>query len=638
LNAVTNAANSNGPNAVSAAVAANNAGGNIPNISAQIATSLNSAITQGVTAVVNASNAGRPTAVNGAIAGVTAGSAPTISNQIVTTLNNGITQGMNAVTNAASNSSSGALAGAITGNAAATVRPSAAQTFVNNVNSAIGNGINSLNSVVTQGLNAATSSVTVPSAAAGATTGAAAARNTTAATASVPTNSVARPQTPPSPPPVVMPRQPGVTDNYPQARPRPRPTGSATGGAIAGNTAGSNVGAIAGGALGGALGSITQPDITVDSNDTPLTGDIINAPQPVVPVSTAARNLGANVLAQANAQQAFAASRAFSGNSLQIARVAPIYAGYNINQVAPTSAIGYPGFSWANANMSAPPGQNVLTIGMSLSTLHYSPSLAGGPLVDGLTAIDSRPELTSLMNLSGLNPYNTPWNTTPQPDNKRIASANFSRGNFIQRDPGGRLGLQIGRDVANLLDDQIQYLGTLVSNDLRGLETLLAQPFNVLLTWGAGGNDLDLHLTGPTGVGSTDRFHISYENRGSQTAFPFAELIKDCICRSGSEVILTSQLIKGGVYRISTFNFGDQSATSINLANAAGAQLQIVRGGEAVSVGNGTTINGGRVIYSGTPPTGQAGNTWVGVEINAANGRITAPNIITQSGNSDSVR
>jgi hypothetical protein len=203
----------------------------------------------------------------------------------------------------------------------------------------------------------------------------------------------------------------------------------------------------------------------------------------------------------------------------------------------------------------------------------------------------------------------------------------------IQRDPRGVNGrISAGaRYAGSLYDDDARYLRMLASNDLGGLDRLLAQPFNVLLTWGAGAFDLDLHMTGPTGDGQTDRFHIFYAARGNLNAFPFAELIRDCICASGSEVILTTQLIRGGVYRISTFNFGNQSATSTNLANQSEALLQIVRGGTAVSVGNGTTIEGGRVIYTATPPAGQPGNTWVGVEINPTTGRIFNPNVIVQS-------
>ncbi|MBL8542254.1 MAG: hypothetical protein JNJ63_00460 [Hyphomonadaceae bacterium] len=207
-------------------------------------------------------------------------------------------------------------------------------------------------------------------------------------------------------------------------------------------------------------------------------------------------------------------------------------------------------------------------------------------------------------------------------------------------DPTGldNLFSQEGQTVAWLNGmSQRDYLRALIAGDVNTLSRLLAQPFNVLLTWGPGAFDLDLHMTGPSGADSTQRFHIYYVATGRLDDFPFAELIRDCICTSGSEVILTSSLVQGGVYRISVFNFGDQSAASTNLANTSGAVLQIVRGGQAVPQGNGTTIVGGRVIFTGRPPQDQAGNTWIAVEIDPQNGRIRAPDVITQNQGSDRV-
>ena len=105
----------------------------------------------------------------------------------------------------------------------------------------------------------------------------------------------------------------------------------------------------------------------------------------------------------------------------------------------------------------------------------------------------------------------------------------------------------------------------------------------VVLTWGAGAFDVDLHMTGPSGNNDNSRFHIFYAATGSLDALPSAQLIRDCICRSGSEVILTTRLNQGGVYRISAFNFGNQSTTSTELSTNADLRLLIVRGGAAVT-------------------------------------------------------
>ena len=237
---------------------------------------------------------------------------------------------------------------------------------------------------------------------------------------------------------------------------------------------------------------------------------------------------------------------------------------------------------------------------------------------------------------------NNPWNDRPLAESAHdLAEAMYGplwsdRPYALRHDPYGSDGrFSGGARVGSIWD--VDTLTLALRNGQGGLDRLLAQPFNVLLTWGAGALDLDLHMTGPSGIGQTDRFHIYYAARGSLAVFPFAELIKDCICRSGSEVILTTQLIRGGVYRISVFNFGDQSGSSTNLSSAAGAQLQVVRGGQAVSQGDGTTIVGGHVIYTGAPPPGQPGNTWVAVEIDPNTGHITAPNTVTQNAGSPDV-
>jgi hypothetical protein len=61
------------------------------------------------------------------------------------------------------------------------------------------------------------------------------------------------------------------------------------------------------------------------------------------------------------------------------------------------------------------------------------------------------------------------------------------------------------------------------AGDLGGLNRFLAQPFNVILTWGSGVFDADLHLTGPLGA---SRFHVYFSSQGSLTGPPFAELVR----------------------------------------------------------------------------------------------------------------
>lgn len=226
----------------------------------------------------------------------------------------------------------------------------------------------------------------------------------------------------------------------------------------------------------------------------------------------------------------------------------------------------------------------------------------------------------------------------PRGSGAELANNAYGSNFDVQSDRSGFWGRETGGYLAaNLFAYDDPYLRQLMNNGRTGLDRLLAQPFNVVLTWGDNAYDLDLHMTGPLGEGVTDRFHIYFAASGNLEAQPYAALIKDCVCNSGSEVILTSALNRGGVYRVSVFNYGDQSASSSNLSSASSARIQIVRGGTTQSVGNGTTIIGGHTILDTTVPGGGVGNTWTAVELDPRNGRITVPRTISQSSGSGGV-
>lgn len=316
------------------------------------------------------------------------------------------------------------------------------------------------------------------------------------------------------------------------------------------------------------------------------------------------------------------------GDSIRVGRIEQIYGASNYrdgNVARSLSSAGSGPSSLGNSMSSA---------GNSLSSVGWSLSSAGTDWRD--------PALESLYDALGYFTYrgrSNPWQSGMDGDPARAAQLAYDAGDFQLRfDRDGREGRESGGYLAaNLFTHDDPYLRLLTTNGFTGLDSLLAQPFNVILTWGAGAFDLDLHMTGPLGEGTTNRFHIYYANAGNLSAQPFAQLIRDCICASGSEVILTSALNRGGVYRISVFNFGNQSATSTNLANASNAVIQIVRGGTTQAVGNGTTIIGGRVILTTAVPNGQPGNTWVAAELDPRNGRITVPGGIRQSPGSEAV-
>lgn len=282
-----------------------------------------------------------------------------------------------------------------------------------------------------------------------------------------------------------------------------------------------------------------------------------------------------------------------------------------------------------------PPAMSLSSAGTSLSSVGWSLSSAGADYRD--PAVQSLHETMGMFDYRG---RSNPYASGRDGDPSRAVQFAYNAGDFdVQFNRDGRLNLESGGRLAgSLFTFDEWYLRQVTANGLGGLDALLAQPFNVILTWGANAFDLDLHMTGPLGAQAAERFHIYYAAPGNLAAQPFAALIKDCICNSGSEVILTSALNRGGVYRVSVFNFGNESATSTNLSDASQATIQIVRGGTTQSVGNGTTIVGGRTLLTVTVPNGQPGNTWIAAEINPTNGRITVPRVVVQSEGSANVR
>lgn len=337
---------------------------------------------------------------------------------------------------------------------------------------------------------------------------------------------------------------------------------------------------------------------------------------------------------------------AFNANNgaLTTLQFESIYANYNSATSPPTftslSAAGNSPSSVGNSLSSA--GTSLSSVGWSLSSVGYSPSSvgwslssAGIPYTNGTNAF-SDPMWQSLF---AMGTRSNMFGDRGMNDVGQLANAAYRAGNMeVRSNFDGRESRESGGYVAaSLFTHDDPYLRQLMNNGFTGLDRLLAQPFNVILTWGQNSYDLDLHMTGPLGEGSAERFHIYFSAEGDLESQPYAALIKDCVCNAGSEVILTTALNGGGVYRVSVFNYGDDAATSTNLANASEARIQIVRGGTTQSVGNGTTIVGGHTILDVTAPAGQPGNTWTAVELDPANGRITVPRRISQSNSSGDV-
>ncbi len=265
----------------------------------------------------------------------------------------------------------------------------------------------------------------------------------------------------------------------------------------------------------------------------------------------------------------------------------------------------------------------------------------------GLSQFDARSWISQMPNGSG---YSTttgfphPYSGLYGP----LVSDSYSNAD-ITFDPLGRAGLPTaGAPVVASLFDGLRGnpIAEAVANGANlsfARTAALVQagilPLHFLITWGENSSDLDLHLTGPLG---NSRFHIYFGADGSLSGQPNAMLIDDCVSASCGEVIRVEGLNPGGVYRASVYNYDDPSFSSTNLSTSSNVQLQVIRGGTVQVISgpddNGSTVTGGEVLFSGSPTAGQAGNTWVAVEVNPNTGDISFVNDITNSANSGSVQ
>lgn len=284
-------------------------------------------------------------------------------------------------------------------------------------------------------------------------------------------------------------------------------------------------------------------------------------------------------------------------------------------------------------------------------------------------------EQTNLQNSNGLNnPANTlnnfvqaPWVTPYKTKDLQSASGGLpgstswneklpNAQNNIRQQVAQNLG-QINQRLQNLtslpeavrdnaieqIRNDVVSIGQTIQNfslNIDDFQSVSFLPLHLLLSWGAGARDLDIHLTGPNGDGT--RFHVFYRNLGDLDGPPGAKIIDDCISTNCSEVLKIETLNDGGVYRASVHNFGDQSANSTNLSSQSDVQLQLIRGGAFTpSEGDtdvGSTIIGGDVLFSGSPTSGEQGNTWQAIEIDPAANSIDFINTITNVNRPDDIQ
>ena len=139
----------------------------------------------------------------------------------------------------------------------------------------------------------------------------------------------------------------------------------------------------------------------------------------------------------------------------------------------------------------------------------------------------------------------------------------------------------------------------------------------VVLSWGETPQDLDSHLTGPSGTG---RFHVYWANTGSLTGAPFAKLDVDDTSSFGPETITITQQ-ETGVYRYSVHDYSNLSSATSSAMSRSGARVDVFVGGQRVET-----------FF----PPNQAGTLWTVFEMQ--NGVVSQINSMSFQSDPGSVR
>jgi hypothetical protein len=101
----------------------------------------------------------------------------------------------------------------------------------------------------------------------------------------------------------------------------------------------------------------------------------------------------------------------------------------------------------------------------------------------------------------------------------------------------------------------------------------------IVLSWGETPDDLDSHLTGPTGDG--DRFHVFYANLVVENA----NLDRDDVTSFGPETI-TIETFEDGLYRYSVHDYTNRNASQSFALSESGAQVNVYQGDTLVKTFN----------------------------------------------------
>lgn len=166
-----------------------------------------------------------------------------------------------------------------------------------------------------------------------------------------------------------------------------------------------------------------------------------------------------------------------------------------------------------------------------------------------------------------------------------------------------------GKDYIAICRENILVLGDRTTSLSVGLSpTLEAGEIRIVLSWNETPEDLDSHLWLP----SSDPYHVCWNDQGSSSSFPFAELDLDDVFSFGPETI-TIYEPQPGIYTYAVHNFSDDFGGDTPLSQSGGHVDVFDEGG---------------LIRSFDVPTSGDGVWWEVFTINAETGQVTSINQI----------
>jgi Lipase len=163
--------------------------------------------------------------------------------------------------------------------------------------------------------------------------------------------------------------------------------------------------------------------------------------------------------------------------------------------------------------------------------------------------------------------------------------------------------------------------------------TNLKAPVDIVLDWNQSAKllDLDSHLTGPVPLGEDNsiRFHIRYDEQGSTTKAPFAELYKDVrpdMGTFGKEQTRIQNLQKNGVYRFYVHDYTNREATYSTDLSGSGANVSVYNG-LGISTDQARETLGSQIGSTLFVPTNQNGNVWYVLQLDSKTGILRRVNV-----------